>query len=179
MLRPVLSILLALLGAFSFLPRGKGALILILGGMVVLTFSLLLSSFVRRRSADDMEGRSGSRKARPARNSFATRPVAPAAGGISSPAPEPWMRAVMATASRAGLGRPELLESEPLRHVVFLADCRACRGRRRGSGCEHERSILERVMRTFAPQGRVVELTCNADRRGGCTFELRPGAFAQ
>ena len=87
----------------------------------------------------------------------------------------PWMGTLMATAVRAGLGQPELVGSEAVRHMLLLEHCRSCRGRRRGSGCEDERGTLEQVLRAFAPQGRVVEMSCNAGRRGACTFEIRTG----
>src|ERR1041385_7247303 len=99
MFGPVLAVL-------PFLPRGKGALILILGGMVVLTISLLWSFIVPRRLWTPE-----------------STPPIPFAGGDASgasapsgrsralqrgPAPD-WVRSVISTTIRAGLGRPTLV----------------------------------------------------------------------
>lgn len=182
MLREAFDLVLAgVFGAIPFLPRGKGALILIFGGMAVLTFSLLWSSVLHRRSAAIEPDVQDTTSTRPTRGSLSIRlaETPPPPLGVPPDTRVAWLRTVMATAARAGLGQAELVQSESLRHVVLLTNCRACRGRRRGSGCEHERRLLEQIMRTFAPQGRVVELTCNAGRRGACTFELRSGAPAK
>lgn len=169
------------LAALPFLPRGKGALILILGGIMILALSLFWSLFRPRRGQATQQGKTQPREQAARLDSSAPGPWAdaPARFGAALQFGASWVGALMVTAARAGLGRPELLTSDPLRHVLLLADCRSCRRPRRGSGCEYERDALERVMRAFEPNGRVIELVCNQHRGGACTFELRPGATAQ
>lgn len=172
--------LLLIFGARPFLPHGKGALILILGGMVVLCFSLLWSFLTPARRGPFPARPSSGRVvsgAHPGRALATPPPASPVAVAVAYQG-TPWIRAVLATAGRAGLGRAELRLSGPGRHVIVLSNCRSCRGRRRGFGCEHERGMLEHVMRAFAPHGRVVETACNSASTGACTFELRPGATA-
>lgn len=173
---PVFSILSAVFAATPFLPRGKGALILMLGGMLVLTFSLLWSFIVPRRPGVQPL-RSGTRIIPSAARgqTFLKPQASPSKASVFLDAGAYWIRSILSTAARAGLGRPELLHSEPLRHVIRLYNCRSCVERRRGVGCEHERRTLEQVMQAFAPRGRVVELSCNAGNPVSCTFELRPG----
>ncbi len=175
---PAFSILSAVFAALPFLPRGKGALILMLGGMLVLTFSLLWSFVTpRRQGAQGLQ--TGTRvipNVLP--GEFLRPPGAPARDRVRFDAGTYWIRSVLSTAARAGLGRPELVQSGPGRHVIRLSNCRSCHERRRGAGCEEERGTLEQVMQTFAPRGRVVELSCSVGTPIACTFELRPGVPA-
>lgn len=177
MYRFILLVSFDVLGAVPFLPRGKGALILILGGLAALVLSLLWSVVAPRSHHRVAPRATGSRpKVRIAPRGLATR--AAAARNAEQVHMDPgafWVRTVMSTAAHAGLGRPALVESEPGRHTILLTDCCTCRNRRRGHGCERERGILERAMKSFAPRGRAVELACNTGRRGSCTFVLLPG----
>lgn len=163
--------------ALPFLPRGKGALILILGGMAALALALLWS-FLGPRPHRDRTSRPT--RSRPmvgvAHGGLVARAVATrdANQAIMDPG-APWVRTVISTAVHAELGKPKLIQSEPGRHTIHLSNCRTCRTRRRGHGCEQERGILERAVKTFAPRGRVVEVKCSTDPRGSCTFVLLPG----
>lgn len=165
------------LGAAPFLPQGKGALILILGGMATLALALLWSFFGPRPHRGAMLRPTRSRPMiGVAHGGLVTRTVAArGANPTIMDSGAPWVRTVMSTAVHAELGKPALVHSESGRHTIQLSNCRTCRTRRRGNGCEHERGILERAVKTFAPRGRVVELTCNSDPRGTCTFVLLPG----
>lgn len=176
---PAFSILSAVFAALPFLPRGKGALILMLGGMLVLTFSLLWSFITPRRQVMQPV-RNGTRTVQPVPRgeAFPQTPGAPPRSRVLFDTGTYWIRSVLSTAARAGLGRPELVQSGPDRHVIRLSNCKSCHERRRGPGCELERRTLEQVMQTFAPRGRVVELSCNAGTPISCTFELRPGVPA-
>src|SRR5437899_188833 len=94
--------------ALPYLPRGKGALILILGGMVVLTFALFWSFIVPRR-----HGTPESTPPRPLIRATAHGPdgsLSPREEGVLRGVKDNWVRAVIAASIRAGLGRPELVE---------------------------------------------------------------------
>lgn len=158
--------------ALPFLPRGKGALILILGGMAVLVVSLLWSSLVPRSAG--VRGRASSR----AHAFFAPASAPPSRAPAMTPSQSvpPWIAGVIELANREGLGRAALIMDGEARPVLRLSNCRTCQRRGTALGCEHERVTLERLVRTFMASGRVLEVSCNADRRGTCTFELHTGA---
>ena len=165
-------LLLAVMGALPFLPRGKGAAILIMGGMALLAFSLCWSMLVLRTA------RSTLRSQARARGSPRQAP-SPPAGHTPGPVMGirvPWLGTVLATAVRSGIGEPQITRLETNRQVLRLDNCRACRGRRGAPGCERERAALERVLCAMSPHAEVTEIACNTDRKGACTFELWTGA---
>lgn len=172
----------AVLGALPFLPMGKGALILIAGGGVVMAFSLVWSLFSRRADPASIAAHAPRRRPR----IMPRRTVAPAnhapwlvSHSQALPPVERWMTSVMSNVARQGLGRPRLVSAEPGHQVLFMVGCRSCSDRRPdATGCDRERAVLEEELRAFAPTGRVVETRCDETRtQGGCTFDLWTGGL--
>lgn len=165
----------AVLGALPFLPRGKGAAILILGGMALLAFSLCWSMLVLRSARSTLRIQARTRN-HPRQT---PRPTAAKTPSLVMGIRVPWLGTLLATAVRSGLGEPEIIGVEPNRQVLRLDNCRGCRGRQKSSGCERERADLERVIRSLSPNAEVTETACNLGRKGACNFELRTGANAR
>src|SRR5687767_2350383 len=88
--------------ALPFLPRGRGALILIFGGMMVLVISLLWSVLVPRKSSmGPSESEPGRRASASGSRPALARTAATTLAGIRKlPA---WLAGVMEMASRADL----------------------------------------------------------------------------
>jgi hypothetical protein len=139
------------LQVLPFLPPGRGALILILGGLLVLPVSLLMS-------------RVGSRSGQ-AVAPLAFIPVA------APPAARPWAGTGIERAIRQAVGGTQLLSAAPGHYVVQLNRCDSCI--RRVPGCGHERDAIERAVAPYLAAARVSERLCAQERRrAACTFDI-------
>ena len=142
-----------LLAGIPFLPAGKGALILILGGLAVLPFSLLWS-----------------------------RARAPPAPVLVGPRDAQWATGLQDVMTKAGVGPCRVLAVDAQRCIVSLASCGTChRARliqRRPHGCEAERRALQKGARPLVPAAVVREIACDPLGQGACTFEVRRGSAA-
>lgn len=149
------------LQALPFLPAGRGALILILGGLVVLPLSLLLSG-PGKTAVVPANGRPRPAHASPAR--------------ASAPAGRPqgargWVGTGLERALRQAVGWTELLEAAPGHYVVRLGRCGSCAAR--APACETERSALEGAVGPYLRGARVAESACVQWGGRGCTFDIR------
>jgi hypothetical protein len=183
----------AALAELPFLPPGRGALILILGGLMVLPVSLLLSR-PGARPAQAGEGRSflsvppASRSPASPYASFADLSTSATADPssateewpipwqpVDSPGPggRPWAGTGLERAIRKAVGWTQLLSVEPGHYVVRLGRCDSCL--RHTPGCERERAALEGAVRPYLLEARVAERSCaQRDRRAQpCTFDIR------
>lgn len=164
-----------LVQALPFLPRGKGATILLLGGLAVLCSSLLWSlARPRGRPSAGSSGRWGNAGLAAIRSlPSPTRLGSPSGDAKQQPR---WLRAVMSDASRQGMAGIRLVQAGRNHAVLRPLACASCRlGSRPMHGCERERSILDRLLAAHARGGRVVEVACSATGRTPCSFELRAG----
>jgi hypothetical protein len=181
------------LGVLPFLPPGRGALILMLGGLVVLPVSLLMSRIGARPV-----------KAQPrhAPLEFVAVPAAPAAQAAqwqpvelqahpAQAAPvaqatqalpphvahhavqaRPWGGTGLERAIRQAVGGTHLLLAEPGRYVVRLGRCDSCA--RHLHACEAERAALQQAVAAYLRDPHVAEVACGRlDRRTTCTFDIR------
>lgn len=193
--------------AMPFLPRGKGALILIQGGLVVLGFSLLWSLLTPRGAPVVQGGGATPRRAvivqpptRPVQ--FLERPTQPilkqfqkqtwtevparAPAFVPVPNPTPvqqtsanWVGSVLEKAMRPRVGRTRLLSANPQWFILTVNACRSCRERSKGpSGCAVERAHIEECIRPTAPKAVVTEVSCNLLGHGACTFKVERGRTA-
>ena len=151
------------------LPPGKGALILILGGLVVLGLVLL---FVRFGSASAHEAPRG--HPRSEARSF----VATLQGPKAFRAVPHWVSGLDGELDRRHLGHGRLLLADAGRCVIQLEGCASCRtAGSRMHACERERSAIEALVRAGAPGARVSEIACDVAGQGRCTFEIFRGSY--
>jgi hypothetical protein len=176
-----------LLEVLPFLPPGRGALILILGGLIVLPFSLLMSRVGAGRAASHaprvpqpilapyyQEGSSMRALAVPKPNGSreAANPVAFAEVPHMQTQARPWQGTAMERALRIAVGATHLLAASPGHYVVSLGRCESCA--RRLSGCGLERGAIERAMEPYLRRVQVTERACGQrSRRTACTFDIR------
>jgi hypothetical protein len=176
------------LAVLPFLPAGRGALILILGGLLVLPVSLLMSRVGLRPLSASLQsvqvagtagGGSGlgASTVVPAAFIDVTGQVPYHGAGAHAPArPMPprvatgWSGSAMEHSLRQAVGGTQLVWAAPGHYVVRLGRCNSCA--RRLAGCEGERAAIERTMGQFLRSVRVLERTCGQRQRGGCTFEI-------
>lgn len=169
--------------ALPFLPRGKGALILILGGLAMLAVSLLSARFSsgRVRLIPAATSTQGYRVGQPPAHTMATQTAArrhtravASAATVHLPA---WVAGIEGQVERMQLGQGHVVRADADHCVVELAGCGSCRTRRRGAprGCAEERRSIEQAVAVRAPWARVTEVACDAAGDGSCTFEIVRG----
>ncbi len=167
------------LAAVPFLPNGKGALILILGGLAMLAFSLFIARLSSGPVPPSTFGLVAQRRSNVAPVVFRaiTGPKTDeqnvgTATEISPPGAE-WVAGLEASVERLRLGRGRILRTDSDRCLFFLADCKTCRNRRAGEhGCDRERKLIEGAVRRVASRARVTEMSCDSSGQGACTFEI-------
>jgi hypothetical protein len=162
------AIVLALL---PFLPAGRGALILIFGGLLVLPLSLLMSGAPRRPApAQPILFTPTAAPAPPIPP--ATSPSVALPVPVAFPAsPRPWAGTGLERAIRRAVGATQLLAAAPGHYVVRLGRCDSCN--RRLAGCERERAALARAVAPYLQQAQVAERACaQRGRREPCTFDI-------
>jgi len=168
--RPSAAIFLAF---WPFLPLGKGALILIFGGALMITVSFVWIG-IRPHSRVILEA---DLEPRP-HVSFTSmvlepRPPRP----IKAPAADAsWSASFQERAMTIGLPHMEVVTAGPDRCVMIVRHCPSCErlGPHEG-GCENERARLERVAHVDIPDAFVTEVTCDLMHSGACVFQVRRG----
>lgn len=176
--------------ARPFLPAGQGGLILIAGGLSMTVFAMLI---LMARHHPIGAG-TGQRARPPPTRSVSTsgsgvttvqrsRPVAGpvferAVAGTRQPSVGNdrlvWPDYVRRAAARAGLGSTTILAVDRTRCIIEVKKCRSCRRGRRG--CEKEKRRLRHAARKLSRRARVREVSCNAEGRHICTFQIEMGA---
>lgn len=183
-------LLWSVLSVLPFLPPGRGALILILGGLIVLPFSLLMSRVGAARATSAHGGgsqsiltpyyaASGPQQSMAMRERQDAHAVSDRQGWQpvafhESPQPQarPWQGTAMERALRIAVGATQLVAATPGHYVVRLGRCDSCA--RRLAGCGRERGAIELAMTPYLRQVRVTETLCSQrQRRASCTFEIR------
>lgn len=162
------------IAALPFLPRGKGATILILGGILVLGLAFLLTLFSPGRA-------NGSRASRSAHNGAATALAVPiVVRGPSAALNDKrlgWSGPLIRGVAHAGVQGMTILAVEPERVVVRLDRCRTCeRQSSRRLQCEPERRLFVRMGRATGQHVEVAELLCRQQGQGTCVFEIDRGS---
>ncbi|MCA1811723.1 MAG: hypothetical protein LC623_06895 [Halobacteriales archaeon] len=183
------------LGVLPFLPPGRGALILMLGGLVVLPVSLLMSRMGARpvkaqprhaplefvavpAAPPPVQAAQWQPVEAPAQPAHAA-PVAQAAQALhprvahhAAQAARPWGGTGLERALRQAVGGTHLLLAEPGRYVVRLGRCDSCA--RHLHACEAERAALQQAVAAYLRDPHVAEVACGRlDRRTTCTFDIR------
>jgi hypothetical protein len=172
------------LEALPFLPAGRGALILILGGLLVLPIALLFSRG-GPRPRPEMAFVPMARPhppARPAQQAPPTYPAQPThlaqPAQPVQPAPQPavpqgrgWAGTGLERALRQAVGWTELVAAEPGRYLVRLGHCGSCA--RGAPACVEERGALERAVQPYLRHAQVAEQACAQAGGRACTFEIR------
>ncbi|MES2154724.1 MAG: hypothetical protein V4510_06265 [bacterium] len=171
------------IAAIPFLPAGKGALILILGGLAMLTVCVLFARFhAGPQAAHDQSGQARMASPPPRRNArpqgATVRRVAPTAPLPPSPATPGvvprWVAGLERAAAVMHLGAGRIVSADDDRCLFLLSGCGSCRmGRKGGHGCDRERKAIGRALRSQAPRVHVSEASCNASGAGACSFEIR------
>ena len=161
--------------ALPALPLGKGAVILILGGLVALVLSLAWSLLSPRAAAAPHVARafSGHAAALAANGSMAAAHIV----RVGAPAVElpTWLERVSDATLHMGFGNLRIVGADGASFLVTLTACRSCHRQGNGSaGCALEARSLERAVRVFAPHAVASEVRCHDRGQGLCVFELRP-----
>jgi hypothetical protein len=149
-------------------------LILIMGGLLLLPISLMMS----RSGTRPATTRARFAEAGPAglgAHAAATPAPAPAASGAAYPEPHlatitVWEGSALERAIRQAVGGTRLVSAAPGQYVVRLSHCQSCAHRL--VGCELERAAIERAMGAFLRHARVRERSCGQRDRMPCAFEL-------
>lgn len=156
----------------QLLPPREGSLVLVLGGTAVLVLSLGLAlitdgSRLQRRS--------------PPTPSVGPRPKRPSGSPSSGTtgrrrrSDRDLLETLLKASARASVGTPKIVTENPGPHPLILLDCLTCRGSTPSPGCEWKRQTLERALREFDPEARVVRVSCMPEERRACIFEIRAG----
>ncbi|MHB8632904.1 MAG: hypothetical protein ACYDBQ_02890 [Thermoplasmatota archaeon] len=160
---PIAAMGAGLFARVPFLPVGKGALILILGGLLMLAFSFVMGT--------------GSRTVPPSR-ATPGRPAPRAALLVPPPSRPPaatnWVGSALERALRVEVGPTTASAPGSGSLVVVVEDCLSCtsRIRRRGGGCPGEASAIERAVRLTYRKATALEIACRASGAPRCSFEL-------
>lgn len=171
-----------MVAVLPFLPQGKGATILILGGILVVAFAFVLSLFSGR--AEPSAGRRSTyagvsavaRGHAPRLEQARTAPLPVHQAPDSDDAYLGWARPVVRAASSAGIGPMTVLNADPERVVVRLDGCGSCqRGIHRGNGCVGELSVMVTAVVDTRTSARVEEVMCHQWGHGVCVFEIDRG----
>lgn len=159
-------------GDTLFLPPGKGASILIIGGIGMLAFSLAAALRVPQ----------GQPTGSPPASTTFRRPASHAAGrddlvqftaAQADQTPElAWFQAVQRAASEAGFGSAALLQDGSGRRVVAIHGCHAPGPDGDGSNCNRAREVIQGAVGSKLPNSRVATVRCNARNRRPCVFEI-------
>lgn len=168
-------------GAVPFLPAGKGALILVLGGFVMLGLALLAALFAPRPTSLPVPLRRNLiRQTAPVSFMSATPPAQPQ--GLvraGANAPNGWAWAFERAAEQLPMGQGHVVDADGARCVYVLDRCASCVRHTRGRhGCERERNALQRAIQRLEPRALVSETACDVNGRATCTFEIRRNATA-
>lgn len=163
------------IATIRFLPLGKGAVILMLGGFLMLMITLLWSLMMPRPGPVGTGPRQVATGRAPPRAMFG-----PGGGAVATrPVARPrWLVSVDTAARRARLGHVEVVGSSAGRPRLRLTECQSCRGRGSIEGCTAERDVIGRAVVVTEPEATVVEVSCRAHDGETCVFEVRTGAEA-
>lgn len=176
--------------AAPFLPTGRGALILILGGLMMLPIALFMSRMGAPHAPQGRPARQPRRAGDP-NAPLAFVPVAPIPAPATAPQAwpaatprwqeawatpatpaRPWAGTGLERALRQAVGGTHLLASAPGHYVVRLDACTSCA--RHAYGCAGERMAIERAVAPYLRDAVVAERACHQqDRRLACTFDIR------
>lgn len=153
--------LLPWLLALPFLPVGRGALILILGGVSTLSLSLILLLVRPRRIPDGAKQPSGG----------AGRMAGLVERTLRGPLkvkPGSWHHALQVRAAAGGIRNLNFQVAEGNHCLVLVEGCVSCRRGR--NGCDRERRTIERAIRVLHRRARVVEVSCRLSNKPQCAF---------
>lgn len=144
-----------------FLPPGRGGLILIFGGISMLSCALwflMVAPAPIPDGAKHPSGGVGRLVGQTQRSMDAVVPVLPGS----------WHQSLQFRAAAAGIGQLTFQAVGNRRCVVVIGSCRSCQRRR--AACEHERRCLERSARCLDRRARVEEICCRVQDRPQCAF---------
>lgn len=169
----------------AFLPTGKGALILILGGLVMLAVTAILARVMAGPPAPPAPSRTDRTavvRRKPSRPRSRPPSTGRAGAGASTRKPgastrkrgAQWADGLERAVQAKHRGAGRVTSADRTRCFFVLDDCRSCRHhRKRRDGCERERASIQKAVQGLAPRARVVEKSCNPARKGVCIFEIR------
>lgn len=156
-----------------FLPAGRGASILILGGIAVAAISLTIALYVspaKPKGSGTATGRSG-----PAADGTGD-PWARFSSAHADPTPDPaWLEGVRKVAAQSDLGEVVLLSERSGRQAVALPACSGPAAAHDGPTCDHAGELIRAGVRAVEPGGTVVAVSCAAQGAQACVFEIRTG----
>lgn len=178
------------------LPLGKGALILIVGGIFAASISLVWTLMMPRETSmrasaqiswPHTQRHAGTARPVPMRHrqrvsgraAAQPRPRAPPRargrrGRARFPAGIAWLGQVSMVTEQRGLGEVEPVAVWDDDHCqVRLTECRSCKGGGTTGGCEAERQIIEGEVERYVAHPHVVEVDCQAQDGGSCVFDVR------
>lgn len=158
-----------------FLPAGRGASILVLGGIAVVLISLTIALAINplkltgSRSSSETDG-AGSDADGPG-GSFARFSSA-----HPDPGPAPaWLDSLREVADKGELGKVVLLSERSGRQAICISPCSGSEARRGAPTCDQAHELIWTAVRAVEPQARVVPVSCKAEGDHACVFEVRTG----
>ncbi len=162
-----LSLILPLLASQPMLPAGKGGLILIAGGVVMVTVALLWLSATPRSAllvshASVYQAHQGAPQGR-GRRAQHPSPEESHALAHAGDGPRPWAAFIRDAAHGSGYGSAKVEAVSPVRCLIRIEhkDARVL--------CRDEERCLRRAAHRIARGAKVTEVSCGAT----CLFEVR------
>lgn len=159
-----------------FLPAGKGASILILGGIAMVVISLSIALYISPRAT--LKG------SPPSTGTGRSGPGADGTGEAwarfsaahADPMPDPaWLEGLRKIVAQSNLGEVVLLSERSGRRAVAIPSCSGPDARQGAPTCHHAGQLIRTGLQAVEPQGRVVPVSCKAQGGQACVFEIRTG----
>lgn len=159
-----------------FLPAGKGASILILGGIAMVVISLSIALYVSPRATHKGPGRSTESDRAGSGTNGTGEPRPRFSAAHAGPMPEPaWLERLRETIAQKNLGEVVLLSERSGRRAVAIPACSGPEARQGAPTCDHAHKLIQAELRAVEPQGRVLAVSCKAQGGQACVFEIRTG----
>lgn len=158
-----------------FLPAGRGASILILGGIAMAAISLGIALYLPReelRGSEASTATGGPGSGTDATGGSWARFSAARADPTRDPA---WLEGLRDVAAQTDLGEVVLLSERSGRRAVAIPACSGSDAPQDAPPCDHARELIRTGVRTVEPQGQVVAVSCKAQGAQACVFEIRTG----
>lgn len=158
-----------------FLPAGRGASILILGGIAMAAISLGIALYLPREELRGSEASGGTDGPGPgAHGEGGSWARFSAAQADETPDPA-WIEGLRDVAAQTDLGEVVLLSEPSGRRAVAIPACSGLDARSGAPTCGTAQELIRTGVRTVEPQGQVVAVSCKAQGGQACVFEIRTG----
>lgn len=167
------------LAALPALPHGKGASILILGGLLMLTVALVWSMLQPTVLPASHDAPGDRRQHRPVAQTAPQPSGAMPHVDWNAPQATHRLEPLLEAARQRGIGRMTVLATWPGRSLVRLDECPSCRRHANpGKECREAARMLREAAQQLGDQVTTEERRCRSRGHGACVFEVAWGGNA-